>query len=65
MSNMKHDAVVNAGITIGERVRIPRCDVVSASFSLPFSGRKPWLGVRLMTRVEPRSGDSAPEPTSW
>jgi hypothetical protein len=24
MSNMKHDAVVNAGITIGERVRIPR-----------------------------------------
>ncbi len=24
MSNMKHDAVVNAGISIGERVRIPR-----------------------------------------
>jgi hypothetical protein len=24
MSNMKHDAVVKAGITIGERVRIPR-----------------------------------------
>jgi hypothetical protein len=23
MSNMKHDAVVNAGISIGERVRIP------------------------------------------
>jgi hypothetical protein len=24
MSNMKHDAVVKSGITIGERVRIPR-----------------------------------------